>query len=253
VKEPIAVQEWVRPVQCGSTNDVAFAWLERFNLVGVYCTQQRSGRGSKGREWFTPPETALAFSLGLVIEAKAPWPHPSRFPYPLAAGVAVCRLVETYAPHAPPKLKWPNDVYIQGGKICGILCESRLQGARCALVLGMGINLRNHPSFQQLGRPLAFLEDWTPLPEPRELAATLAKELLALANDPASSQALRDAWQRWSMLKPGQRLCLRAEGRQLTGSYLGLDENGCLLIETEQGPQRILESCGDFVLEEPCC
>lgn len=253
MRQPLSIQEWVRPVQCGSTNDVAFAWLERFNLVGVYCTQQRSGRGSKGREWFAPPETSLAFSLGLIVEPNGCLPHPAHFPYPLAAGVAACRLLSTFAPHAPLRLKWPNDLYAAGGKMCGVLCESRLQGTRCALVLGLGINLRNHPAFQQLGRPLAFLEEWTPLPEPRELAAGLARELLALAEEPAGSKVLRDAWQAWSLLQPGQRLRLRADGRQLEGAYGGLDENGCLLIETDHGPQRVLESCEDFELEEPCC
>ncbi|MGC0368055.1 biotin--[acetyl-CoA-carboxylase] ligase [Microbacterium sp. SLBN-111] len=101
---------------------------------------QRAGRGRLDRTWTAPAGTALAVSV--VVDA-ARVPIEMRGWIPLAAGAAMARAVDTrLAGHgASAQLKWPNDVLVDGGKICGILAEV-VPGAPDTVVVGAGINTR---------------------------------------------------------------------------------------------------------------
>src|SRR5690349_2717393 len=109
----------------GSTNaDVVAAVVEdpeRWPHLAVLLTNdQRAGRGRLDRSWTTPAGTALAVSVvvrvpGLPVEARG-W-------IPLIAGAAMTRALaeQLYGTGHAARLKWPNDVLLDGGKICGIL------------------------------------------------------------------------------------------------------------------------------------
>ncbi|MBN8457092.1 MAG: biotin--[acetyl-CoA-carboxylase] ligase [Verrucomicrobia bacterium] len=116
-----------------STNDDARLLAERGAAGGtvVIAKKQTAGRGRRGADWFADPEGALAFSVVIRPgEPKALWPRLA-----LAAGLAVAEAVETRVPLAG--IKWPNDVWISGRKVAGILVEA---GADFAVV-GVGVNL----------------------------------------------------------------------------------------------------------------
>jgi BirA family biotin operon repressor/biotin-[acetyl-CoA-carboxylase] ligase len=104
----------------------------------VIADHQASGRGRAGRTWSAEAGGALMFSalLGDVRAERAPLVG-------LAAGVAVCRAVEALTA-SEPRLKWPNDVQVGGRKVCGILGELTPDGE--AVVVGIGVNVRAHPS-----------------------------------------------------------------------------------------------------------
>ena len=91
-------------------------------------SQQTAGRGRQGRTWVTPAGTAIAASLIL-----------RRFDdlLPLRAGVAVADLAGPAA-----RVKWPNDVLVEGRKVAGILAEAR---APDWAVLGIGVNVTSVP------------------------------------------------------------------------------------------------------------
>lgn len=115
-----------------STNALAAAGPER-NLV-VVTDHQTSGRGRLGREWVTPRGAALTFSAVVdpVVDEEW-WPL-----VPLVAGYAVARAVRG-------SVKWPNDVLLDGQKVCGVLVERvhvRAHGGdRPLAVVGIGINV----------------------------------------------------------------------------------------------------------------
>lgn len=101
---------------------------------------QRAGRGRLDRTWTAPAGTALAVSV--VVDAGR-IPMEMRGWIPLAAGAAMTRAVGSrLAGHGPSaQLKWPNDVLVDGGKICGILAEA-VPGTLDTVVIGSGINTR---------------------------------------------------------------------------------------------------------------
>lgn len=122
-----------------STNDRAAELASDPDYSGVCITagMQSRGRGQQGRSWFSQPDRAILMSLLL---------HPPeilRRPAILTAWVAV-GVVETVCHFTGinPRIKWPNDVLVQGRKICGILIESgQLPGYPPHFVVGVGCNI----------------------------------------------------------------------------------------------------------------
>lgn len=113
-----------------STNHRAREMAVRGAPHGTFVTasEQSAGRGRQGRTWTTPPGQALLCSF--VIR------DPSRL-LSLAAGVAVAEVV---GPRA--RLKWPNDVLVDGRKVAGVLVEGRPQERWAVLGIGLNVALR---------------------------------------------------------------------------------------------------------------
>jgi BirA family biotin operon repressor/biotin-[acetyl-CoA-carboxylase] ligase len=118
----------------GSTNTVARELAEAGAPNGTVVTadEQSAGRGRQGRTWTAPPGSALLFSAIVRPLGKG---HPL---LPLAVPLAVCEVAERLRPGAECKVKWPNDVHLDGRKLAGILIEARPQEWA---VLGIGLNL----------------------------------------------------------------------------------------------------------------
>lgn len=116
-----------------STNRWAKEHLDRFGPVGaVYSTNQTAGRGRLGRSWVNASGQALYYSAVL----KTPLAQPSTLP--LFASLAVCdALKRRYGVDC--RIKWPNDILLNGKKLAGILCEVAPDGR--TLIAGIGINL----------------------------------------------------------------------------------------------------------------
>lgn len=103
-------------------------------------TDQTAGRGRLNRSWVAPAGSALAVSV-LVVPRTASGPLPlDRFGWlPIAAGVAMTDTVADVLPDASTGFKWPNDVLVNGRKVCGVLSE--LLPERGGVVIGAGVNL----------------------------------------------------------------------------------------------------------------
>lgn len=123
----------------GSTNDYArqrAAAGEPEGIV-VIASEQWAGRGRMGRAFFSPAGTGLYMSL-LLRPALAPEDAPLVTP---AAAVAAAEAIEAVA-GKKTAIKWPNDIFISGKKVCGILCEASLPDYA---VLGIGVNIAEPP------------------------------------------------------------------------------------------------------------
>jgi BirA family biotin operon repressor/biotin-[acetyl-CoA-carboxylase] ligase len=125
--------------QVGSTNDVATALARGGAPDGslVVAEEQTRGRGRLGRRWYSPPSSGLWFSL--ILRPRMCTDGSAVVSLASALGVAIA-LEETYGIGA--RIKWPNDVVVEGRKICGILTEAEFSGAVLDfIVVGIGINL----------------------------------------------------------------------------------------------------------------
>ena len=123
----------------GSTNDEALAWATENarDLSIVIADEQTQGRGRLNRKWFTPKESALAFSLILCPSAPT---HLSR-----TVGLAALSIAESCRTLGlAPRIKWPNDILLNGKKAAGILIETVWSGEDVdSVVVGMGINVHS--------------------------------------------------------------------------------------------------------------
>lgn len=102
--------------------------------------KQTAGRGRMGRSFYSPQDSGLYFSLLLRPESLAPERAAS---LTAAAAVAMCQAIET-ATGEQPQIKWVNDLYLRGKKICGILTEASVgleSGTLDYAVVGVGLNL----------------------------------------------------------------------------------------------------------------
>jgi BirA family biotin operon repressor/biotin-[acetyl-CoA-carboxylase] ligase len=197
-----------------STNERARALAARGAPHGTLVTAsaQTAGRGRQGRTWTAPAGSALLASV--VIR------DPPRL-LPLAAGAAVADVVGSEA-----RLKWPNDVLLDGRKVAGILVEGRPQ-ERWAVV-GIGLNVAIEP------------DDFPP--ELRDTAGTLG--LGAGAIEPTLHRLLR-ALERWLPAADSELLdAVRARDALLgqtvrwsggEGRSAGIDDGGRLLVQTDAG------------------
>ncbi len=155
--------------------------------VLLVAEQQTAGRGRMGREWQSRRGDSLTFSLGLPLQ-PIDWSGLS-----LAVGVSLADSLEPQAAvttgQAPAlQLKWPNDLWLQGRKLGGILVETASWGGQRYVVVGVGLNVSRPP---ELAPPAAEPSSGTP-----GLAPVPATSLSALWPDmdaPAALQAVAAA------------------------------------------------------------
>ncbi len=231
-----------------STNDEA---LERAseNMPAwtiVRAVEQRSGRGRRGKTFASPPGNSYTSFLLRPDCAQADAPQIA-----LLAGLAVARAIRELAPDLPPaQCKWPNDVLIDGDKVCGILVEAVSTGARLdAVVVGIGVNLVSHPSL-----------DGVRISDLRILGAQVDRNawLIALASH---LKGLVDLWSHGGFAAVRKAWLDHAAGLNspvthcdetrppLHGTLAGIDEAGAVLIADTAGQTHRCVS-GSLVLED---
>ncbi len=121
-----------------STNTVAKQYVEDQSNHGmlILTDDQTQGRGRSSKSWFSTERKGLTFSL--IVHPKIEATKTGLFA--LLAGVALCDAMESI--DLAPQLKWPNDVMVNGKKIAGILCESKLHGSTIkSVIIGIGLNV----------------------------------------------------------------------------------------------------------------
>ncbi|MDZ7413820.1 MAG: biotin--[acetyl-CoA-carboxylase] ligase [candidate division KSB1 bacterium] len=225
----------------GSTNDVArdLATQGAEQGLTVVAAQQTRGRGRGRRTWHSLPGAGLYFSVVL-----RPTLSPQRCGLlSLAASLAVAEALEK-ATKLKVQLKWPNDVLVDGKKLCGILAESELMGDRVKFaVIGIGLNTNRT---RALGLPesvlatATWLSDHTPtLPDEVKLLAAL---LLALEKryeelEKSRGNQLVKAWKR-RCVHLGREVRIAEGETTLRGVAQDIAPDGSLVLETPWGEVR---------------
>ena len=201
-----------------STNTRARELAARGAPHGTLVTagEQTSGRGRQGRTWAAPPGRALLCSL--VIR------DPPRL-LPLAAGVAVAEVAGAQA-----RVKWPNDVLIEGRKVAGILVEGRPQEHWAVLGVGLNVALRNSDFPPELSQRAGTLGLGPEAIEPTLTALLQALERWVQAPPAAVLDAVRA---RDALL---DRSVSWADGE---GCAAGIDDDGRLVVQTATGPRAL--------------
>jgi BirA family biotin operon repressor/biotin-[acetyl-CoA-carboxylase] ligase len=225
-----------RVASCGSTNSVLLQQPLPASPVLLVTDEQTAGRGRRGRRWHSAPGAGIAFSLARRIRR----PTRELAGLSLVAGVAATRALRALG-LAQAELKWPNDLVAGGGKLGGILVETRAAGRETLAVFGIGINCRGAAGLEQrLRRPVASLDQFI-VPQEESIIADIVRSLMA-AIDAFEAGGFETARQAWESMHAhaGQRLKIRlADGRSVTGIAAGLAEDGALSLRTRAGLRSI--------------
>ena len=204
-----------------STNDRARELATAGAPHGALVTagEQTAGRGRQGRAWHAPPGRALLLSLVLRDGHEL---------LPLAAAVAVARTCGTAA-----RVKWPNDVQLDGRKVAGILAEARPQEGWAVLGIGLNVAVRPQDLPVELRDTAAGL-GLEPIDVPSVLSRLLGELEAALVLPRA---ALLDAWRERDALR-GRPVGWSAG----EGVAEGIDPDGRLLVRGGDGRVTALDA-----------
>ncbi len=203
----------------------------------VFAEQQTSGRGRHGRSWVSP------FGGNLYFSVLYPFQRTPRdvTGLSLAVGVAIVEQLEQQGIESA-KLKWPNDILVNGRKLCGILLELHGEShGPFAIVVGVGINISMpENAAREIDQPWVAYQSLTQTPISRnQLAASfLSNVLLALQEFERDGLApFRERWlQRDCYMN--SKVKLQLGDREITGIARGIDQQGALLLESQGQVQR---------------
>lgn len=204
----------------------------------VLAERQTAGRGRGGNAWWAA-SGALTFSL--ILPADRHRLSPQRHPQvSLAIALAVGDAVDAVLGSESVRLKWPNDVYLAGRKVCGILVEAP-PSRPDVLVIGVGLNVNNAFSDApaELRSRAASLADVAGRTFDlagllQDLLARIDARLFALAQ---GSLHLPAEWQRRCLLG-GRHIAVAAGSQTSFGLCRGIDADGALLLERDGRVQR---------------
>ena len=211
-----------------STNLRLKEWYRAGQIAPTYlltADSQSAGRGRLGRRFVSLPGTGLYMSLlvtppqdtdcGLIT---------------ILAAVAVCRAIEETT-DLRPKIKWVNDLFVHGKKVCGILAE----GLGGPVIIGIGVNLRTPPDgFPPEAGPAGALDADVEAPL---LAGRIARHILDGLERP-DDPAILDAY-RQRMPLTGQTVRYTQNGQEKTARVTGVAPDGGLMIQDDTGPHTL--------------
>ncbi len=229
-----------RLAEVGSTND----WLiERADTLGdgdwVIAGRQTAGRGRRGRAWSDGAGNLMASVLVKLQPGEAAAQQLS-FVAALALWDALVPLVASDR----LKLKWPNDLLLDGAKASGILLER--QGG--AIVIGFGVNIASAPDLPDRAT-VSLAAAGAAVPTPAALLDRLAEAFAARRGEWRTQgfAAIRDHWlARAAGL--GEPIVARFGEEALTGRFEGLDADGALALRLADGRLRAVHAGEVFAL-----
>ncbi|MBQ8526889.1 MAG: biotin--[Lachnospiraceae bacterium] len=236
----------------GSTNDDCRQFLQEGapHGVTVVAGQQLSGKGRRGRSWSSPPGESIYMSIGLVPEFA-----PDRASMlTLVMALAVCRALEDCAgetgelqtrsetlnaDRAQIGIKWPNDIVIEGRKVCGILTEMHLAKDMIEdVVIGVGINIGRtefEDEIKETATSISFEENMADHKE------SLVKAVLSYFEyyyekfvEKCDMSAIMGEYDR-KMVNKGREVSVLDPKGEYRGTALGIDEMGQLLVRKNDG------------------
>jgi BirA family biotin operon repressor/biotin-[acetyl-CoA-carboxylase] ligase len=213
----------------------------------ITAAEQTAGRGRQGRTWTAPPNRALLYSA-IVRPLEA---HHTLLP--LAVPLAVCEAAEQLNPTLDCKVKWPNDIHVEGRKLAGVLIEARPQDGWAVIGIGLNLNIQEDEFPPDLRRTATSL-----LPDDqRTQEGGSSGPSPLLSGRPPLLGSLNERLEHWLKAEPDEVLAEwrnrdALRGREIaweggSGVADGVDDRGYLLVVTPGG-DRIAVGAGEVHL-----
>jgi len=226
----------------GSTNTAAMAAAAEGAPEGTVflAEEQTAGRGRGANTWQSQRSTGIYCSVIL----RPALPPSEILVLSLAAGLAVRAAIQQVDARVKPDLKWPNDVLIDGKKVCGILTEMNAEATRVRYIvvgIGLNVNQRNFP--KELGATSLHLvtgSEWSRVELVAALLKSLDREYRQLVDDTDARASILLRFGEASSCVQGKAVRIEENGSTFEGTTEGLDSRGFLRVKTPHGMQTVL-------------
>jgi BirA family biotin operon repressor/biotin-[acetyl-CoA-carboxylase] ligase len=226
-----------------STMDIARQEAKKGAAAGtvVIAGEQTGGRGRLKRSWLTP-QGNIALSIILYPDIK-------NLPYLIMmASLAVCYSIESVT-GVKAQIKWPNDILIDGKKVCGILIENEVRGNKVAYsIVGIGINVAlKVNNYAEIASTATSLKNESGKGDLRvKIIRALLQEFDKLYVKLPDSKVIYEAW-RDRLVTLGKQVKAVSGNQVIEGIAETVDEVGTLLIREAEGTLRRVVA-GDVTL-----
>jgi BirA family biotin operon repressor/biotin-[acetyl-CoA-carboxylase] ligase len=208
----------------------------------VVAREQTRGRGRAGRTWVSPANAGLYFSIVLrpARLAVRAWPLIT-----LMTALAVRHaLHETF--EIETDIKWPNDIIADDRKLCGILAETIETEMGRAVIVGIGINLDDRAFPPELKETATSISTLTGrVPDTERLLQSLIRAIerhYEILQSAKGEEEIVGEWSRRSSYAQGRRVSVSLDEESFEGRTSGLEPDGALRVETDQGDIRIIHA-----------
>ncbi len=230
-----------------STNDIARRYAEDRNNDGlaIFAEEQTAGKGRAGNKWYSKRSDSILCSILLTAEKIDPEL------LSLACAVAVADAIGRPAGNQL-KIKWPNDIMLNGKKVAGILLEAKPDNSRSTFIVGVGINChqqkKDFPAELKQAATSIDIESHSFVDRIR-----LAKRLLSsfehlLDMAYKNKKEVTDQWRELS-IQLGHRVTLLFSGKKFTGNCIGIDPEKGLILQLDSGGIRMFDAAHTTIVK----
>lgn len=190
----------------------------------ITANSQTAGRGRRGNSFYSPENTGLYMTVVFAAPESCDLLTP-------AAAVAVCEVLEKYGIY--PKIKWVNDLFLNGKKVCGILAERFITQGRAIVCIGIGINLKTEVFPDELAMAGSINLDCDKSKLAEEIAECLLKER-------TNEYILSEYKKRLFIL--GKEISFSSDGVAQTACAVDINESCNLIVRYPDGRTQTLSS-----------
>ncbi len=248
----------IRKVLGDASEDIDIILLDSVDSTNTYAKRiadgtmrlvtaqyQSAGRGRLGRSFFSPDGKGIYMSLSLPIKGEK-----DPVIYTVIAAVAAARVIEKVS-DKEPKIKWVNDVFCSGKKVCGILCEGIINAQKGSLdevIVGIGMNLytkeQDFPDEISQIASSVFPKDVTR----SEIIGILCREIIGIFQGSDICEIISEYKSRLFIL--GKRIKFTRNGEEYEAVASDVNEKGNLVVITDEGEEVL--SSGEITLGSGC-
>lgn len=228
-----------------STNKKAKELIYLNDIHGILVTadSQTAGVGRRGRSWSSEKKTGIYMSLLLKPDIQADRASMLTLVAALAVNASINELLQINHSEKQAQIKWPNDIVINGKKICGILTEMTLNGSRIeAVIIGIGINVSNTVFHEEIAATASSLYLETGVLYEQELLIQdiwkKFEEYYAQFIETGNLCLLKEEYESYLVNKNEKVKVLDPKG-EYTGVAKGITNTGELLVDTETGLETV--------------
>ncbi len=221
-----------------STNDVIKQLADNGSPEGtiVVCEEQLAGKGRLGRKWFSPNGAGIWCSV--LLRPSIMPQHASKLT--LLGAVAVAQGIRNQC-GITSGIKWPNDLLVQGKKVCGLLTEMRAELDSVEyVVIGFGINVKNIEFHDEVSCKAISLEQLVGSKISRkkllaEILASIESNYLLFLEQ--GFTPIKEQWEQFNITL-GKKVVLSSPGQRVAGTAVRLGEEGQLVIKSVKGEEQ---------------